>query len=187
MIVGIISWGFSFYITYSLLELGLGGVTGSLYFDVPIYAAALAGGFLSSRLAFRYGTKHSATLPSFGIVASLFIALLASLGILPPRVVFVPMSALTLFLEYLGPPMSYNAIVNHAFGSRFRGTVNGFNYMVNKVVEALTGIAGGYVISYFHVSVDITIFLVLTLVFCIVAYTHSSNVERIDPVGLESD
>ena len=185
VIVGVISWGFSFYVTYSLTSLGITSFAGALFFDLFIYGSAFAGSFLSPYFAVRAGTRYASVIPSFGIAVTLSLALLAALGFIS-IIYFVPLSAATLFLEYLGP-MSYNAIVNHAFPSSVRGSVNGVNYMVNKIVEAITGYLGFLIIAALGNAREIAVLLFLTVLFSMIALVLGSNVFQMDPGKVESE
>ena len=181
VIVGVVSWGFVFYITYSLTSLGITSYAGALVFDLFIFGSAFAGSYLSPYLAGRIGSKWGSVIPSAGIVAALFLSLLAVQGIIP-LISFVPIAAAILFLEYLGP-MSYNAIVNHAYPSSVRGSVNGVNYMVNKVVEAATGFMGGTYDFFVVTAVNASFVLLCT----VAAIVLGSNVILLNPVTVEKD
>ena len=83
--------------------------------------------------------------------------------------------------------MSYNAIVNHSFPSSVRGSVNGVNYMVNKIVEAITGFFGFLIIAALGNAREIAVLLFLTVLFSMIALVLGSNVFQMDPGKVESE
>ncbi|MCL5785721.1 MAG: MFS transporter [Candidatus Thermoplasmatota archaeon] len=185
VIVGIVSWGFAFYVTFSLTSLGITSFTGALIYDLLIYGSALVGSILSPYLAGRLGTRVASVMPSLGICVTFFMAIFAVTHVIPV-LWFVPLSAATLFLEYLGP-MSYNALVNYAYPSSVRGSVNGVNYTVNKAVEAFTGYFGGFFLIAVAAWESISLLLALTLAFSVIALILGTNVFVLDPVDIEKE
>ncbi|WMT50397.1 MAG: MFS transporter [Ferroplasma sp.] len=143
-IVGFIGWGFAFYITYMLTALKFLAFYQVLEADAIIYAFGLMGALLSPYMARHFGIYRSAVIPA--IIASLAIfALFLTFDHILPVYFVVPLSIVIIFMNYSGP-MAYNAVLNEFIPTSLRGVGNGWNYMFNKITEAVSGLTAGAIL-----------------------------------------
>ncbi len=143
-IVGFIGWGFAFYITYMLFELHFISFFQILEADSIIYFFGFLGAIISPFISRKFGIYKASVIPSIIAAISLFLLFTVFSNILPGYFI-IPLSAIIIFFNYAGP-MAYNAVLNSFIPSKIRGTANGQNYMVNKIVEAGSGFAGGFLL-----------------------------------------
>jgi putative MFS transporter len=166
-IVGFIGWGFSFYITYmlyTLLKFPFYQVLGA---DAIIYSFGFAGAALSPFLAKHFGIYRAAVIPSIIAAISIFALLITFSGIFPAYFV-IPLSIIIIFMNYTGP-MAYNAVLNDFVPTAFRGIGNGWNYMFNKITEAVSGLAAGAILVLIGLEYNTMILFIIVLAFTLIA------------------
>lgn len=73
-----------------------------------------------------------------------------------------------IFLDYMGP-MAYNAVLNSFVPSKIRGIANGQNYMVNKIVEAVSGFTSGILLVYLGLGYNTLVLALIVTVLIVIA------------------
>jgi putative MFS transporter len=166
-IVGFIGWGFAFYITYMLTILKFLAFYQVLEADAIIYAFGFAGAFLSPYMARHFGIYSSAVIPA--IVASIAIfALFLTFDHILPVYFVIPLSIIIIFMNYAGP-MAYNAILNEFIPTSLRGVGNGWNYMFNKLTEAVSGLTAGAILVIVGLRFNTVILFLIVVSFTLLA------------------
>lgn len=173
-IVGFIGWGFAFYITFMLAELHIYTFDQILMYDAIIYAFGFAGAFISPHLAGRYGVYKGSVIPSVIALLSI-LALVFVFAKILPEILVVPLAALIIFMNYTGP-MAYNAVLNGFIPSKFRGIGNGWNYMFNKLTEAISGLTSGAILVLVGLKYNtVVLFIIVGFFTAIAIYTGRSK------------
>ncbi len=181
-IVGFIGWGFAFYITYMLTILHFISFGQILEADAVIYFFGFLGAIVSPHISKKFGIYKGSVIPSIIATISLFLLFIVFSKALPDYFI-IPLSAAILFFNYAGP-MAYNAVLNSFIPSRIRGTANGQNYMVNKIVEASSGFAGGFLLIAIGLKYNTLVLAIIVSLFVLIAYItgksryFDSNAER---------
>ncbi len=166
-IVGFIGWGFSFYITYMLVVLKFFTFYQDLEADALIYSFGFIGAVISPVISRKFGIYRSSVIPS--IIATLSIlALFFVFSKLIPAYFTVPLSALIILMNYSGP-MAYNAILNDFIPAELRGVANGWNYMFNKITEAVSGLSAGVILVLVGIKYNTLILFLTVAVFTAIA------------------
>ena len=166
-IVGFIGWGFSFYITYMLVVLHFFTFYQDLEADAIIYSFGFVGAVISPLISKKYGIYKSSVIPSVIAALSLLILVFVFSKFIPDYFV-VPLSALIILMNYSGP-MAYNAVLNDFIPSELRGTGNGWNYMFNKITEAVSGLFSGILLVLVGIRYNTLILFLIVSIFTIIA------------------
>jgi MFS family permease len=173
-IVGFIGWGFAFYITYMLEILKFLTFYQILEADGIIYSFGFAGAVISPLLARHFGIYRAAVIPSVIAAISIFALFMAFSGILPAYLV-IPLSIVIIFMNYSGP-MAYNAVLNDFIPTSLRGIGNGWNYMFNKITEAVSGLTAGAILVLVGLKFNtIILFLIVSIFTGIAVYSGRSK------------
>ncbi len=166
-IVGFIGWGFGFYITYMLAVLNFLAFYQVLEADAIIYAFGFMGALLSPHMARHFGIYKSAVIPA--IVASVAIfALFLTFDHIFPVYFVIPLSIVIIFMNYSGP-MAYNAVLNEFIPTSLRGVGNGWNYMFNKITEAVSGLTSGAILVIVGLRFNTVILFLIVGSFTVIA------------------
>lgn len=166
-IVGFIGWGFGFYITYMLAVLNFLAFYQVLEADAIIYAFGFMGALLSPHMARHFGIYKSAVIPA--IVASVAIfALFLTFDHIFPVYFVIPLSIVIIFMNYCGP-MAYNAVLNEFIPTSLRGVGNGWNYMFNKITEAVSGLTSGAILVIVGLRFNTVILFLIVGSFTVIA------------------
>lgn len=166
-IVGFIGWGFAFYITYMLAVLKFLAFYQVLEADAIIYAFGFMGALLSPHMARHFGIYKSAVIPA--IVASVAIfALFLTFDHIFPVYFVIPLSIVIIFMNYCGP-MAYNAVLNEFIPTSLRGVGNGWNYMFNKITEAVSGLTSGAILVIVGLRFNTVILFLIVGSFTVIA------------------
>lgn len=166
-IVGFIGWGFGFYITYMLAVLKFLAFYQVLEADAIIYAFGFMGALLSPHMARHFGIYKSAVIPA--IVASVAIfALFLTFDHIFPVYFVIPLSIVIIFMNYSGP-MAYNAVLNEFIPTSLRGVGNGWNYMFNKITEAVSGLTSGAILVIVGLRFNTVILFLIVGSFTVIA------------------
>ncbi|MCL4453868.1 MFS transporter [Ferroplasma sp.] len=166
-IVGFIGWGFGFYITYMLAVLKFLAFYQVLEADAIIYAFGFMGALLSPHMARHFGIYKSAVIPA--IVASVAIfALFLTFDHIFPVYFVIPLSIVIIFMNYCGP-MAYNAVLNEFIPTSLRGVGNGWNYMFNKITEAVSGLTSGAILVIVGLRFNTVILFLIVGSFTVIA------------------
>ncbi|WP_337860027.1 MFS transporter [Ferroplasma sp.] len=165
-IVGFIGWGFAFYITYMLvlLHFQFYQILGA---DAIIYSFGFAGAVISPILAKHFGIYRAAVIPAIIATMSIFALFITFSGILPVYFV-IPLSIIIIFMNYSGP-MAYNAVLNGFIPTTLRGVGNGWNYMFNKITEAVSGLTAGAILVLVGLKFNTMILFIIVLAFTLIA------------------
>ena len=166
-IVGFIGWGFAFYITYMLALLKFLAFDQMLEADAIIYTFGFLGAFLSPHLAKHFGIYRSAVVPAVVASISIFALFLVFNHVLPVYFV-IPLSILIIFMNYSGP-MAYNAVLNEFIPTSLRGVGNGWNYMFNKITEAVSGLTAGAILVIVGLRFNTIILFLIVSSFTVIA------------------
>lgn len=166
-IVGFIGWGFAFYITYMLLLLKFFAFDQVLEADAIIYSFGFLGAFLSPHIAKHFGIYRSAVIPAVVASISIFALFLVFDHILPVYLV-IPLSIVIIFMNYAGP-MAYNAVLNDFIPTDYRGVGNGWNYMFNKLTEAVSGLTAGAILIVVGLRINTVILFLIVTSFTVMA------------------
>jgi MFS family permease len=173
-IAGFIGWGFAFYITYMLTLLKLLTFYQILEADALIYGFGFIGAVISPRLARHLGIYRAAVIPSVIAAISIFGLYMVFSGILSVYFV-IPLAIVIIFMNYSGP-MAYNAVLNEFVPTALRGVGNGWNYMFNKITEAVSGITAGAILVLVGLRFNtIILFLIVGLFTVIALYSGRSK------------
>ena len=173
-IVGFIGWGFAFYITYMLVILKFLTFYQILEADAIIYSFGFAGAVISPLLAKHFGIYRAAVIPSIIAAISIFALFMAFSRILPVYSV-IPLSIVIIFMNYSGP-MAYNAVLNEFIPTSLRGIGNGWNYMFNKIMEAVSGLTAGAILVLVGLQFNaIILFLIVSIFTGIAVYSGRSK------------
>lgn len=173
-IVGFIGWGFAFYITYMLEILKFLTFYQILEADAIIYSFGFAGAVISPLLAKHFGIYRAAVIPSIIAAISIFALFMAFSRILPVYSV-IPLSIVIIFMNYSGP-MAYNAVLNEFIPTSLRGIGNGWNYMFNKIMEAVSGLTAGAILVLVGLQFNaIILFLIVSIFTGIAVYSGRSK------------
>ena len=166
-IVGFIGWGFAFYMTYMLAVLKFLAFYQVLEADAIIYAFGFMGALLSPHMARHFGIYKSAVIPA--IVASVAIfALFLTFDHIFPVYFVIPLSIVIIFMNYCGP-MAYNAVLNEFIPTSLRGVGNGWNYMFNKITEAVSGLTSGAILVIVGLRFNTVILFLIVGSFTVIA------------------
>ncbi|AAT43643.1 MFS transporter [Picrophilus oshimae] len=166
-IVGFIGWGFSFYVTYMLFELHVYSFESILAIDALIYGFGLLGA-ISSRFLFKmYGSYRLSVTSSFIAAFCIMLLLLAFSGYIN-LITVIPLTILIIFFNYLGP-MAYNAVLNNNIDPMYRSQANGWNYMFNKIVEAISGLSAGIIIIEIGDVYNTLMLFIIIMIFSVMA------------------
>ena len=181
-IVGFIGWGFSFYITYMLVVLKFFTFYQDLEADAIIYSFGFIGAVISPVISRKFGIYRSSIVTS--IIATLsLLALFFVFSKFIPDYFIVPLSALIILMNYSGP-MAYNAILNDFIPTELRGIANGWNYMFNKIVEAVSGLSSGVILVIVGIKYNtLILFLIVAMFTGIALVTGRSKYFRKDHVS----
>lgn len=173
-IVGFIGWGFAFYITYMLETLKLFTFYQILGADAIIYSFGFAGAIISPVMAKHLGIYRASVIPAIIAAIAIFALFITFAGILPVYLV-IPFSIIIIFMNYSGP-MAYNAVLNGFIPTSLRGVGNGWNYMFNKITEAVSGLTGGAILVLVGLKFNTIILFIIVAAFTVIAvYTGKSK------------
>jgi len=173
-IVGFIGWGFAFYITYMLEMLKIFTFYQILGVDAIIYSFGFVGAIISPILAKHFGIYYASVIPAIIAAIAIFALFITFAGILPVYLV-IPFSIIIIFMNYSGP-MAYNAVLNGFIPTSLRGVGNGWNYMFNKITEAVSGLTGGAILVLVGLEFNTIILFMVVAAFTIIAiYTGKSK------------
>lgn len=178
-------WGFSFYIPIMLVILKFGTLITSTSYAVIIYLPGLIAAIISPSIIRKYGDKNLNIISAFMVVLSLIFVYI-TLNKLLPSIGFVYFSAMFIFFLFLGP-YSYNSIINFGFPSRYRGTINGWNYLISKIIAFSSVFFGSVLIALVGLKGN-TLFLIAIDLACSVSLIFLAfDVTRLDPAKLEEE
>ncbi|MEM0139174.1 MAG: MFS transporter [Ferroplasma sp.] len=181
-IVGFIGWGFAFYITFMLEELHLYTFGQILLADAAIYSFGFIGAVISPVIARKAGIYRAAVIPSIIASISIFTLFLVFNKILP-EVLVIPLALLIIFMNYSGP-MAYNAVLNSFIPTKLRGAGNGWNYMFNKITEAISGFTAAVILLDIGLAYNTAILFAIVTIFTIIAvFTGRSKYFKKDQVS----
>ena len=65
--------------------------------------------------------------------------------------------------------MAYNAILNDFIPAELRGVANGWNYMFNKITEAVSGLSAGVILVLVGIKYNTLILFLTVAVFTAIA------------------
>ncbi len=173
-IVGFIGWGFAFYITFMLQALKLFTFYQILGADAIIYSFGFVGAIISPLMAKHFGIYKTSVIPAIIATIAIFALFLTFAGILPLYFV-IPLAIIIIFMNYSGP-MAYNAVLNDFIPTSLRGIGNGWNYMFNKITEAVSGLTAGAILILVGLKFNTIILFIIIGFFTIIAiYTGRSK------------
>jgi|YelNatPaOPRAMG01_1025707.scaffolds.fasta_scaffold22495_4 MFS family permease len=156
-------WGFSFYIPIMLGILKFGTHTLIAIFSIFIYFPGLIAAIIAPFLIKKFGDKKINIISGFAVSLSLILIYLVMIHIFP-LIYFLLFSMIFIFFLFLGP-FSYNSIINFGYPSAYRGIINGWNYMISKIIAFVSGFLGAYFISLIGIKGN-TIFLFILDLIC---------------------
>jgi MFS family permease len=131
-------------------------------FSILIYFFGIIAAIIAPFTIKKFGDKKINIFSGFMISLALLLIYLTIIKVFP-LMYFIAFSILFIFFLFLGP-FSYNSIINFGYPSAYRGIINGWNYMISKIIAFTFGFLGAYFISIIGIKGNTLFLFILDLI-----------------------